>query len=191
MARTADQAHRSALLERVVDYAQEHGIAELSLRPLGEAVGASPRTLLYYFKSKDDMLAEALAHARARQQALFASLMIADEDSHGTVCREIWRLLSSDDARPAFRMFFEIYGIALHDRTRFPGFLDRAVEEWLAFLELAPLRRGCSPERARAIATVTLAMFRGLLLDLAASGDRARVDRAFELWIGEWSDAAG
>ena len=60
MARTADQAHRSALLERVVDYAQEHGIAELSLRPLGEAVGASPRTLLYYFKSKDDMLAEAL-----------------------------------------------------------------------------------------------------------------------------------
>ena len=190
MARTADQAHRSALLERVVDYAQEHGIAELSLRPLGEAVGASPRTLLYYIKSKDDMLAEALAHARARQQALFASLMIADEDSHGTVCREIWRLLSSDDARPAFRMFFEIYGIALHDRTRFPGFLDRAVEEWLAFLELAPLRRGCSPERARAIATVTLAMFRGLLLDLAASGDRARVDRAFELWISESDDAA-
>ncbi|MGR4064920.1 MAG: TetR family transcriptional regulator [Vulcanimicrobiaceae bacterium] len=185
MARTADEAHRAALLDRVVDYAQEHGIAELSLRPLAQAVGASPRTLLYYFNSKDEMLAEALGQARRRQQALFASLLIAEDDSHGTVCREIWRMLSSDEARPVFRMFFEIYGIALHDRTRFPGFLERAVEEWLAFLERAPLRRGCDPRTARAIATVTLAIFRGLLLDLAATGDRERVDAAFEHWISD------
>ncbi len=36
------------LLERIVDYVTENGLSDLPLRPLAEAVGSSPRVLLYY-----------------------------------------------------------------------------------------------------------------------------------------------
>jgi hypothetical protein len=48
----------------------------------------------------------------------------------------------------------------------------------------APLqRKGYSESEARAHATVVLAGFRGFMLDYCASKDRARVDRAVELWL--------
>jgi hypothetical protein len=45
------------------------------------------------------------------------------------------------------------------------------------------LRKGYSGSEARAHATVVLAGFRGFMLDYCASKDRARVDRAVELWL--------
>ncbi|MGZ3497051.1 MAG: hypothetical protein ACXVAK_05765 [Vulcanimicrobiaceae bacterium] len=57
MARTVDEQHRSELLELIVAYVLDNGIADLSLRPLARAVGASPRVRLYYFKSKEVLIA--------------------------------------------------------------------------------------------------------------------------------------
>jgi hypothetical protein len=45
------------------------------------------------------------------------------------------------------------------------------------------VRSGYTPEDGRAHATVLVAGFRGFLLDLCATHDRARVDRAVELWL--------
>ena len=40
-----------------------------------------------------------------------------------------------------------------------------------------------SPRDARAIATVLLAGYRGFLLDLCATRDRKRINRAVDVWI--------
>jgi len=44
-------------------------------------------------------------------------------------------------------------------------------------------REGTKKAHAQTFATVVLAGFRGFLLDYCASGDRARVNRAVELWL--------
>ncbi len=44
-------------------------------------------------------------------------------------------------------------------------------------------RQGLPRERAVALATLLVAVVRGLLLDVLATGDRARVDRAFRSFV--------
>ncbi|MDE2280697.1 MAG: TetR family transcriptional regulator, partial [Xanthomonadaceae bacterium] len=43
---------KDALIEPIVGYLLEHGLANLSLRPLATAIGTSARLLVYHFESK-------------------------------------------------------------------------------------------------------------------------------------------
>jgi AcrR family transcriptional regulator len=58
------------LLEAVVGYVAEHGLGDLSLRPLAEALGVSTYTLVYHFGSKEQLVVEVLASVEARQKVL-------------------------------------------------------------------------------------------------------------------------
>lgn len=182
MARTADERRRAELLDRIVDYVMDSGLAELSLRPLAKAVGSSPRVLLYYFGSKDELVIEILVRAGERQRDVFAKLP-KNPQSYEDTMSAVWRIMSTPKQEPIFRLFFETYGLALQNRKKFARFLDRVVENWLAYLEAPALRDGYSRNDARAFATVMIAGFRGFLLDLCATHDRKRIDRAVELWI--------
>ena len=181
--RPPDAAHRAELLDKAVDYVCRHGLSQLSLRPVAKALGTSPRNLLYYFGSKDDFVVEIIRRGRARQQATMANLKLSADLPAGQVSRILWRHWSDPKRLPLMRLFFEIYNLAIADPARFPGFAERAIEEWLTALEGCSTLPGFSRTEARALATVLIAGFRGLLLDLAATGDRARVDRAAELFF--------
>ena len=182
MSRTVDEALRADLLERVVEYVWRNGISDLQLRPLAKAVGSSPRGLLYHFGSKERLIVAVLQSSGQRQREMFEELP-RETESYAKTIRAAWAVLSAPGSEGLFRLFFEVYGLALQDRKRFPGFLERAVEMWLAYLEAPALRDGYTPKDARAIATLTLAGFRGFLLDLCTTGDRKRLARAVELWI--------
>ncbi len=183
MSRTVDKELRDDLLERIVAYVLDNGISDLQLRPLAKAVGSSPRGMLYHFSSKEQLIVAVLERAGARQRAIFETLP-RDAESYATTVRAAWRIVSAPENSGIFRLFFEVYGLSLQDPERFPGFLDRAIENWLAYLELPALRDGYTRKDARAIASVFLAGFRGFLLDLCATGDRKRLARAVDLWAG-------
>jgi AcrR family transcriptional regulator len=183
MARTADEGHRAQLLDRIVDYVLAQGFAGLSLRPLAKAVRSSPRVLLYYFGSKEELVVEVLARARERQRHQFERLQQQEITTALDACRAIWSVMSAPKAEAAFRFFFEIYSLALQDPKRYPGFLKSAVNDWLSYIERPYVSEGYSPGQARAIATVVLAGYRGFMLDLCATHDRARIDRAVDAWL--------
>lgn len=180
--RTVDEGRRAELLDRIVDYVAESGLADLSLRPLAKAVGSSPRVLLYYFGSKEDLVVEILKLAGDRQRELFMKLP-KDAASYEVTMRAAWRLVSAPKQEAIFRLFFETYGLALQNRKRFSRFLESVVEAWLQYLEKPALRDGYSRKDARALATIVVAGFRGFLLDLCTTRDRKRIDRAVEMWI--------
>jgi AcrR family transcriptional regulator len=173
---------RAELLERITEYVAAHGLADLSLRPLAKAVCSSPRVLLYYFASKEDLIGEVLAQLRARQRAVFATLP-REAASYAQTVRGAWKLMSAPEHERVFRLFFEVYGLALQDPERYSEFLRGAVDDWIAYLAASKLDDGYGRKDARAIATVLLAGYRGFLLDLLATGERARIDRAVEIWI--------
>jgi AcrR family transcriptional regulator len=182
MARTADDQRRVDLLERILDYVMENGLSDLSLRPLAEAVDSSPRVLLYYFGSKERLVTEVLVAAGARQRTIFDGLP-RDATSYRETVSAAWRAMSAPEHEAVFRLFFEVYGLSLQNPKRFPGFLQRAVDVWLDYLQPSALRDGYSKADARAIATVILAGYRGFLLDLCTTRDRRRIDRAVDIWI--------
>jgi hypothetical protein len=65
----------------------------------------------------------------------------------------------------------------LHDNAGeplWPGFRRIATTDWLA-----PLEEGMRSLGRPELATVVLAVIRGLLMDLDATGDSGRTDRAF------------
>ena len=182
MARTASEKRPEQLLDEVADYLGANGVAELSLRPLAKAVGSSPRVLLYYFGSKEDLVVKALGRLRERQRVTYERMKSLPFKTPSEACRAIWGHMSSAENARLFRISLEIYAMALRQPERFAEYLRATIEDWLGFLSAPLLRKGYSESEARAHATVVLAGFRGFMLDYCAS-DRPRVDRAIELWL--------
>jgi AcrR family transcriptional regulator len=187
MGRPPDHARRSELLDAVAEYLLEHGLADLSLRPLAAAIETSPRMLLYHFGSKEQLVVAALGRARERETELFsgwARKMGAAEDPE-QLARRVWTWMSDPASEPFMRLFFEVYGMALQQPRRYPGFLDRAIEDWLAALSEGLRDAGVDRAIARNAATLVLAVARGLLLDLLATGDRQRINATIDSLVGE------
>jgi AcrR family transcriptional regulator len=190
VSRTADEARRGELLERAVDYVCRHGLAELSLRPLAKALKSSPRVLLYYFGSKENLVVEIVRRGRARQQAMMAAVKLSDL-SPRAVARTLWREWSKPEWEPLTQLSFEIYALALRDASRFPGYLERSIHEWLRALGVCTALPGYTRRQSEALGTLLIAGFRGFLLDLLATHERARIDRAVDLWLEFVYDATG
>src|SRR5215469_13358075 len=140
VARTANPKRPEELLDEIVDHLVAKGVGELSLRPLAKAVGSSPRVLLYYFGSKEDLVVKALARLRERRRGWYERLKSASFASPTDACRAIWRDMSAPKSESLFRMFFEAYAMALRHPRRFSEFLSSAIEDWLSFLA-EPLMR--------------------------------------------------
>jgi AcrR family transcriptional regulator len=183
MTRTINEARPEELLDAIVAHIAKKGVAELSLRPLAKAVHSSPRVLLYYFGSKEKLVARAIMRLRERQRASFGRMREAQYEQPSDACRAIWKQMSAPESELAFKLSFEIYALALRQPRRFAEFLRTSVEDWLEFLSEPLLRKGQSKAEARAFATIVIAGFRGFMIDYCASHDRERVDHAVELWL--------
>lgn len=183
MVKVADGRRPEELLDAIVGYITKKGVAELSLRPLAKAVHSSPRVLLYYFGSKEKLVAKAIMRLRERQRASFRKMREARYEQPSDACRAIWKQMSAPESEQAFKLSFEVYSLALRHPRQFADFLSSSVEDWLDFLSEPLLRQGRSEAQARAFATIVVAGFRGFMLDYCASHDRVRLDRAVDLWL--------
>jgi AcrR family transcriptional regulator len=183
VARTANQLRPTELLDRIADYFAAHGVADLSLRPLSKAVKSSPRVLLYYFGSKEELVLKAVARLRERQRVTYQHMKALQYQTPPEACRAIWRHMSSPQNARLFAISLEIFTRAVREPKRFADYLHGSIEDWLGFLAPPLLQKGYSESEARAYATVVVAGFRGFLLDYCATQDRARLDRAVELWL--------
>jgi AcrR family transcriptional regulator len=166
MARPVDHERRRELLEQATDYVIEHGIAQLSLRPLADALGTQAPVLLHHFDSKEQLVALLLNEVRARLRTVARAAAAAGEDPVDAV----WRWATDPAHEALYRTFFEAYGLALRDPVAYAPFLGTVVSDWLA-----EWGRRDDPTAATAL----IAMVRGLLLDLLATGDYERVNAAF------------
>lgn len=169
---------REELLCLAYDYVLEQGLAGLSLRPLAAATGTSPRVLLYLFGSKDSLVRELLARARRQHLALLSSgLSGAEIGGVDDVIDAVWRLLAAPGQRGLVRLTYEGFLMSLqYDPGPWTGFAQEQIEDWLTMLRSA--LPGGRSERSEALATRALAVIRGLLLDLLATGDTDRITRA-------------
>ena len=184
MGRPPDPTLRDALVHATVDYVLARPLAELSLRPLAAAVGSSPRTLLYHFGSKADLVAAVLVEIGLRQRRLIDGWVArAAEHDTRTLLLGAWQWLVAPRHDRLLRVLFEAYGVALRERRTHGAFLRASSDDWTAPFARALEREGFSRERSTTLATLVVAVIRGLVLDLLATADRPRIDRAFRSFV--------
>ncbi|MFC1437442.1 TetR/AcrR family transcriptional regulator [Streptacidiphilus sp. N1-10] len=178
-----DEGRRAQLVHAAVDYVEAHGIADLSLRGLGAAIGTSHRMLIHYFGSKEQLLVEIVRASEQRQRDLLTQLRVEPGLSPADASRLLWQQLTDPRLDGQERLFFEICGNALRGRPEAVPVLEGLVNDWLDLLAAPEAAAGTDPAVARSRARLGLATVRGLLLDLLATGDRAGVDAAMEEFL--------
>jgi AcrR family transcriptional regulator len=173
------ESARARLLAAAIAIAMQGGIADQSLRELAAAIGTSHRMLLYHFGSREGLLAAVtLAVEEAERATLREVGAISADDA-----RRFWAHYSDPALWPQERLFFELYVHALRGRPGTEGFLEHVVTGWLEPLTAAIAKSGTDPRTAPAAARLSMAVTRGLLLDLLATQDTNGVTAAFELFL--------
>ena len=176
---------RERLLTAAVAHALDAGIADLSLRQLAAAIGTSHRMLIYHFGSREGLLVAVTKAVEDQQRAALLESGSTPQDA-----RLFWERLSDPQLWPQERLFFELYAYALRGRPGTEGFLDGIVESWVTPIADALVQAGADEETARADARLSVAVVRGLLLDLLATSDRAGTTEAYERFLQHASTPA-
>jgi AcrR family transcriptional regulator len=156
----SEQGPKERLLAKVIDHVAGHGVTGLSLRDLATAVGTSHRMLIHHFGSKEGLLVEVVKAVEEQQRQALEDLSPA----------AFWERLTDPALDRQERLFFELYGQALQGRPWAASLLDGIVDDWLVPLETLL--------GSKTDARLALAVARGLLLDLLATGDKQGVTKA-------------
>jgi AcrR family transcriptional regulator len=198
---------RQRLLDQAIEYVAEHGIGDVSLRTLAQALGTSHRMLIHHFGSKQGLWVAIVRAVEERQRALLRGMLAGlansavpgdgttsgDTGPAGVGREELWawwKHISNPSLWPNERLFFEVYGQALHGRPHTTEVLDGIVEDWVEPVAALNVARGIPARTARAHARLGVAVTRGLLLDLLATRDIVAVDAAMETLLDLY-EAAG
>jgi AcrR family transcriptional regulator len=169
---------RDALLERAVEHASRHGLADASLRSIAAALGTSHRMLIYHFGSAEAFWTAVIGGLRFRERD---ALRASAASGRMPALRTTWANLSAPTSLPRMQLLFETYGRALADRARYKAFLSEVVDVWLDTVgDALHTQSRATKAHARLQARLRLAVLRGLSLDLLTTGDRAGTTAALK-----------
>ncbi|HEX2850388.1 MAG TPA: TetR/AcrR family transcriptional regulator [Acidimicrobiales bacterium] len=169
MPRPPDPARRKALLDAVIEAVARGGIGGRSLRDLAEEVGTSHRMLLHHFGSREELLLAVVEEVERRQAQTLATLPAGA----GEATDAMWADLRRPELWPFERLFFECYARGAQGEEPFTRLIPAAVAGWLDQVDAVT---GGTVDRS--LVRLGLAVTRGLLLDLVATGDVEGVDDA-------------
>ncbi|MGE3706884.1 MAG: TetR/AcrR family transcriptional regulator [Vicinamibacterales bacterium] len=167
---------RDELLQRVVKAASEGGLARRSLRDLAAQVGTSHRMLIHHFGSREGLITAVVEAVERDQNARIGAL----PDDAAEAIRATWARTSVPALWPIERLFFECYARGAQGEAPFDRLVPALVHQTLAAVATRPDVAGTA--EGRAAARLGLAVVRGLLLDLVATGDREATGEAPELY---------
>jgi len=173
------QTRKEILTDELVGYLLEHGLSDLSLRPLADALGTSARLLIYHFESKEGLLAEVLDSMQTRLRMSFGSMLEQRAGRSERPLKVFWDWAITDENYPYFKLLYELQILAVQNPAAYGQYLQRNASNWSELIATA------LPEAERTPAMVTLlgAVFDGLFLELMSTSDRKRTTQAVQQFI--------
>ena len=170
---------RDAILTRIIDDVAANGLGDRSLRDLAAGIGSSHRLLLYHFGSRAGLVLAIVDRIEADQRVAFRALA-ERHDVPVELIRALWQQVSTPAMRPFIRLFFEAMA------SRIPGTeADRLTEPWLVESEGVTNRIGTAFDPV--LVRLGIAVVRGLLLDVLATGQIEPANASLERFLTMWT----
>lgn len=171
---------RSALLDEVMTYVAANGLVDRSLRELAEGVGSSHRMLIYHFGSRTGLIAAIVSEMERRQRELLTQ--VADQATdRADIIRATWHRVTDPAVRPFVRLFFEVLALAADRRPETQEFAARLTKPWIDAGREAADKIGI--DMTGSDLHVAVAVMRGLLIDVIATGEIEVATAALERFI--------
>jgi AcrR family transcriptional regulator len=190
-----DRPARRRLVDAAIAHFTSDGLADQSLRRIAEAIGTSHRMLLYHFGSKDGLLLAVAREMEARTQERLTELSESSGAETAELIRRMWCYVADPALGDFERLFFALYGRALQGDASIGPLLHDDIAHWVEANVALSAPLGVPADVARTHARLGLAVTRGLLLDLLATGDRTAVEAALEVFAdryrGRWWERQG
>jgi len=154
---------RDELADAATDYALEHGLIGLSLRPLARALGTSDRMLLYHFEDKDDLVATILRTTSERSVRSLRDLPLSPGLRHAVL--DLWRAVTTGPQQRCQRLYVEAVALGLFGREPYATAVKETNASWVSAVAAHFRRVGLSATAARQVTLLVDATFMGLQLD--------------------------
>ena len=157
---------RDELVAAATAWVLEHGLGGLSLRPLAKALGTSDRMLMYYFGSRDGLVAAISDFAGQQLVAAMPAIDPAHPPRSAKVWLDgAWALFSDDAIRPAMQLLFELDALAARSPGPARDAASAVTARWLAVVDDALAALGVATRRRRELTPVVAAALVGLALE--------------------------
>lgn len=185
MARTPDLERRQELLDRIVVYLAENGLAQATLRPMAASLDVSINRLVHHFGTKEELLSAALQRSLDLQIEVQNGWLERNPQlTMADLYRKWWRWMNASEAnRSLVRLNYEAAALD----TKVTGLAGTVRAEqigvWRHEAQHHFEAEGLQHEQAALEASLAKATFTGLVLDLLATGERRRLNAIFEEFI--------
>ena len=144
---------------------------------------------MFHFKSKEGLLQEVFEELHSRLLASY--LRLADRRLAKSPEREVpplkrfWLWAIAKKNFPYLKLLYEAYIVAAQNPKEYGRYLKKASQDWqnMAFQTLS------ESLRSKEMATLCIAVFDGLMLEMINSGDHSRLTRALDSFIAMTSAA--
>lgn len=174
-------ARKEELTQALIAYLLEHGLSDVSLRPLAAGVDTSARLLVYHYGSKEGLLTEVLGamqmHVHQAATDLFEKM--SSKGDSPKLLRRFWDWAIAEANFPYLKLLYELQILAIQDPDTYAPYLQRDAAKSLSLT----FSLMSSPMRSVSMATLCIAVFDGLFLDLMTTGERARTTAAMDQFI--------
>lgn len=171
---------REEILAGALAAAIDDGLSQLTFGRLAKRLDVNDRIIVYYFPSKDGLIAEVLLTMGVRLQEVLARAFTTTAADHVQLARAAWPVLARPEIDPIFSLFFEAIGLAAAGREPYTTLAPQLVDAWTKWL--SNFFRGTAKQR-RAEAETVIAVLDGLLLMRQVSGPAAANRAAARLGI--------
>ncbi len=165
------------------------GRTDPTLTVLAEAAGTSDRMLIYYFKTREALLSEAMTSIRTRLRRNVAAALatIDPADVEAGIAALLSERCSAAGASHS-RLLQEAAGRAMRDEVPFVEFISDTVSDATAEAEVTARRLGAGEIDAQTFGTLFTAISRALSADALATGASERIDRAIDAAARQLTD---
>lgn len=191
MARPKDPQRTTDLLAAAATVVQARGITGVTLRPLAAKLGVSPRTLLYHFDSKENLLTEAVRHLRHQQPSISRALgsrPCPGEDVAAALGETIMRMWSESKqakSRPFLALYFELAALTIRDPDQYGAMLRELDQEWAEAITTHLHHSDLRDNDSGALAQSLLLGYRGALHFGLVTGDWDTADDAIDALVDD------
>ncbi|MGI9622214.1 MAG: TetR/AcrR family transcriptional regulator [Acidimicrobiales bacterium] len=172
---------RQRYLDAVVEAMMAEGSTDLTLVVLAEAAGTSDRMLIYYFKTREALLTEAMDTIRARRRKRLHSELaqVTRADTHDSL-RALLSVMSGPEHAKGTRLYFDATGRWAASSEPFPRFVEGVILDTVEEAAAAARRLGASTLGAETFGTLFCSLSTSLACDRQVTGDDERIERAVD-----------